>query len=153
MRRLFLALTCLLASCEPERPPPSYGPPNAVVELVVDNQMGNSFRLRRLVARIDQGPFTERLDDQDSLANAKEIPLGSVKTTPGEHELQLEATFQGNGFGVFKYLQKYEFHRKQKHPFVAVIGRTISIHCRVYEQGGATTPLEQRPAIECEHAP
>jgi hypothetical protein len=69
--------------------------------------------------------------------------------TPGNHTLQVVATYRGHGYGVFEYLNKYTFTAPANTTFVAGEGKITKIDCRGYEKGGPTTPLEKKPAIEC----
>ncbi|MFI5298004.1 MAG: dihydrolipoamide acetyltransferase, partial [Polyangiales bacterium] len=51
------------------------------------------------------------------------------------------------GYGIFSYLQGYKFEVRSSRSFTAMEGKTISLRVIGYEQGGPTTPLEERPAI------
>ncbi|HZU84143.1 MAG TPA: hypothetical protein VE987_14540, partial [Polyangiaceae bacterium] len=50
--------------------------------------------------------------------------------------------------GVFSYLRGYRFTIKSSHSFTAVEGKVLTVTATAYEEGGVTTPLEQRPHIQ-----
>ena len=76
-------------------------------------------------------------------------PVFSGPIAPGNHTLSVVATYRGHGYGVFEYLSKYTFTARGNSTFIAGEGKLSKVDCRGYEKGGATTPLESRPAVEC----
>lgn len=116
-------------------------------EIEYVNEMSSAFSLRRVVFVLDGQIQYSRADETGALADQKEIPIYSGSLPPGDHTLSVLLEFQGNGYGVFSYLRGYKFNLKNSHSFTAVEGKTLSITASSYEQGGVTTPLEQRPAI------
>ncbi|MBT8493105.1 MAG: dihydrolipoamide acetyltransferase, partial [Deltaproteobacteria bacterium] len=68
--------------------------------------------------------------------------------SPGSHTLSVVAIYRGHGYGVFRYLNKYKFTVKSSHTFTADEGKGTSIVVKGFEKGGATTPMEKRPAID-----
>jgi hypothetical protein len=66
---------------------------------------------------------------------------------PGDHTLQVMLKLRGHGYGVFSYLRGYKFDVKSAHSFTVTEGKTIELKVILWEKGGVTTPLEQRPAI------
>jgi hypothetical protein len=67
---------------------------------------------------------------------------------PGSHTLGVSVGYRGHGYGVFKYLTKYTFQVTGSHTFTVEEGRGVRVEVVGYEKGGATTPLEKRPALE-----
>ncbi len=116
-------------------------------EIDYQNEMSSAFSLRRVVFVLDGQIQYSRADETGALADQKQIPIYSGSLPPGDHTLSVLLEFQGNGYGVFSYLRGYKFNLKNSHSFTAVEGKTLSITASSYEQGGVTTPLEQRPAI------
>ncbi|MDW8185995.1 MAG: hypothetical protein RMJ98_23195, partial [Myxococcales bacterium] len=86
-------------------------------------------------------------DESGALGEQTTIPILSGSIPPGDHTLQLVLQFQGNGYGVFSYLKGYKFNVQSSHSFRAIEGKTITLQVIAYEKGGATTPLEERPAV------
>lgn len=119
----------------------------ARAEVVFQNEMSSAFRLKRIVALYDGAPLATKTDDKDQIGDQKEIPLYQELVQPGDHTLQVLLEYQGNGYGIFSYLKGYKFEVKSTHSFTAIEGKTVTIRILGYEQGGPTTPLEERPAI------
>lgn len=114
------------------------------------NDMSSSFRLIKLVYTLDGTQVFVRTDEAgDTLYKSKGFDIFSGPIAPGNHNIAALATYRGHGYGVFEYLSKYTFNAKGNQSFIAGEGKIAKIDCRGYEKGGATTPLEKRPAIEC----
>jgi hypothetical protein len=112
------------------------------------NKMGNSYRLIQLVYALDGTTIFTRKDDSGALHDMKNIDVLSGPVTPGSHTLSVLAIYRGHGYGVFKYLKKYKFTVRSSHTFTVDEGKGLSIKVVGFEKGGATTPLEQRPALD-----
>jgi hypothetical protein len=77
----------------------------------------------------------------------KEVPLYNELVQPGDHTLQFLIEYQGNGYGIFSYLKGYKFEIRSSRSFTALEGKTVSIRVIGWEQGGPTTPIEEKPAV------
>jgi hypothetical protein len=114
------------------------------------NDMGASFRLIRLVYQLDGTQvFVRSEETAESLYKTKSLDVFAGPIAPGSHNVSVVATYRGHGYGVFEYLTKYTFNAKVGQVFTAGEGKISKIDCRGYEKGGQTTPMEQRPALEC----
>lgn len=114
------------------------------------NEMGSSFRLLKIVYTLDGTQVLARADDAgEDLYKTKSFDVFSGPIAPGNHTLTATATYRGHGYGVFAYLSKYTFTARGNQSFTAGEGKTSKVDCRGYEKGGANTPLEKRPALEC----
>lgn len=112
------------------------------------NKMGSSYRLIQLVYALDGTTIFSRSDDSGAMHDSKSFDILSGPITPGSHTISVLALYRGHGYGVFKYLSKYKFTVRSSHTFTASEGKGTTIKVIGYERGGATTPLEQRPAID-----
>jgi hypothetical protein len=119
----------------------------ARAEVIFENDMSSAFRLKRIVALYDGAPLATKTDERDQIGDQKEIPLYAELVQPGDHTLQVLLEYQGNGYGIFSYLQGYKFEVRSLRLFTALEGKTLTLRVIGYEQGGATTPLEERPAV------
>ena len=117
-------------------------------EVQFDNEMSSAFQLIKAVFVVDGQVQYSRQDETGALSDQKEIPIYTGNLPPGDHTIQLELTFQGNGYGVFSYLKGYKFGVKSGHAFTVGEGKALVVTALAYEKGGVTTPLEQRPTIE-----
>lgn len=117
-------------------------------EVLFKNEMSSAYRLVKALVVLDGAIQYNRADDTGALADQKEIPVFTGSVSPGDHTVQVQLTFQGNGYGVFTYLKGYKFEVKSSHSFTVVEGKTLSVTATALEKGGVTTPLDQRPAVE-----
>jgi len=114
------------------------------------DQMGSSFRLIKLTYSLDGTQVFARTDDTaESLYKTKSFDVFVGPISPGNHTLQIAASYRGNGYGVFEYLKKFTFNAKGSASFSTGEGKISRVECRGYEKGGAGTPMEKRPAIDC----
>ncbi len=120
----------------------------ASASIVHKNKMGRSFRLLKLVYALDGTQIFARSDDTGELHNKKSIDILTGPIAPGSHTISVYALYRGNGYGVFKYLNKYRFKVRSSHTFTATEGKSTKIEVSGFEKGGITTPLEKRPAID-----
>jgi hypothetical protein len=60
----------------------------------------------------------------------------------------VQLLYQGHGFGVFSYLKGYKFNVRSSHTFVAAEGRATTLTVVGFEKGGATTNMEDKPAVD-----
>ncbi len=121
----------------------------AQATLVHVNKMGSSYRLTKLVYALDGTQIFARADDgAASLYKNKKFDILTGPISPGSHTISVIAIYKGHGYGVFKYLNKYTFTVRSSHTFTAQEGKATRIEAVGYEKGGATTRLEDRPAID-----
>lgn len=114
------------------------------------DQMGSSFRLIKLVYSLDGTQVFARTDEgAESLYKTKAFDVFTGPIAPGNHNLQVLATYRGHGYGVFEYLSKFTFTAKGQATFTTGEGKISKVECRGFEKGGAGTPMEKRPAVEC----
>jgi hypothetical protein len=114
------------------------------------DQMGSSFRLIKLAYSLDGTQVFARTDETaDSLYKTKSFDVFAGPISPGNHTLQVTASYRGHGYGVFEYLSKFTFNAKGQASFTTGEGKISKVECRGYEKGGAGTPMEKRPAIDC----
>ncbi len=121
----------------------------AQATLVHVNKMGSAYRLSRLVYALDGTQIFSRSDDGNAeLYKTKSFDILTGPISPGSHTLSVLAIYKGHGYGVFKYLNKYTFTVRSSHTFTAGEGKSTRVEAVGYEKGGATTPLDKRPAID-----
>jgi hypothetical protein len=118
-------------------------------QLVVDhrNEMGSTFRLVRATYSLDGVAVASRVDDNGSLADQQSFAVYNGRVTSGEHTLTVNLEYQGNGYGIFSYLRGYTFRARSVQSFQVPEGRALRLQVVGYERGGATTAVEERPAI------
>ena len=117
----------------------------AVIRL--ENKLSSQFKLTRAVVVLDGATQYNKTDESGGLAEQKQIPIFSGSIPPGDHTVQVLVKLRGHGYGVFSYLRGYVFEVRSTHSFTAVEGKSTRLRVLVYEKGGVTTPLEERPAV------
>lgn len=116
--------------------------------LVHKNEMGSSFRLRRVQYALDGAPIFNRADaGSDALDELAEFEIFNGAIAPGNHQISVYLEYQGYGFGVFSYLQGYVFRIKSSYTFNAEEGKVTTVQVVGYEKGGITTEFQDRPAV------
>jgi hypothetical protein len=114
------------------------------------DQMGSSFRLTKLIYSLDGTQVFARSDESgESMYKTKSFDIFAGPIAPGNHNLQVVATYRGHGYGVFEYLSKFTFTARGTSSFTTGEGKVSKVDCKGFEKGGAATPMEKRPAIEC----
>ncbi len=116
-------------------------------EIKFANDLSNAFRVTKVTVVLDGAVQYNNADDTGALAAQTEIPIFAGPVPPGDHTVQVLVQLRGHGYGVFSYLRGYRFEVKASHSFTLTEGKALQVSASVYEKGGVTTPLEQRPAL------
>lgn len=119
----------------------------ARAEIVFVNELSNAFKLIEAVFVLDGAVQYRKQDETGALAAQETIPIFSGSIPSGDHTLQVLIKLRGHGFGVFSYLRGYQFELRDSHSFTVTDGKSIEVKATAWERGGATTPLEERPAM------
>ncbi len=115
------------------------------------NKMGGAFKMVRLRYLMDGKLVASYSDagekDREVLAKKEiSIPVGHV--SPGNIRFRVFVTYQGNGYGVFKYVKEWKWEVHNTYSFNAEPGKDYTLEVQGVEKGGWTTPLDQRPHIQ-----
>jgi len=112
------------------------------------NLMSSSFRLVRLAVILDGAQIFARSDDTGALDQADELPVFDGNLPPGPHEMTVELSYQGQGYGAFSYLKGYSFKSASTHSFNVGDSGQFKLVSKGYERGNLTTEMKDRPAVE-----
>ena len=116
--------------------------------IVHNNEMGSSFRLQRAQYALDGTPIFNRVDlGSGDLGEQENIEIFSGSIAPGTHQISVFLEYSGHGYGVFSYLNGYNFKIKSSYTFTAEEGKATTVTVVGYERGGITTQLADRPAV------
>jgi len=119
----------------------------AKAQIVFRNEMGGSFRLTKATVLLDGGPIFNKSDEGGNLAERDVIDLFDGPVMPGDHTISVVLHYRGHGYGIFSYLKGYSFKVRSSRTFTVGEGKAIKLEVVGFEQGGVTTPLEERPAV------
>jgi hypothetical protein len=114
------------------------------------NDMSATFDLEQLIYSLDGAQLYSAVDDDGSLAGQARIEIYNGAIVPGPHNISVEMSFVGNGFGLFSYLEGYRFRLRSSYAFTAEDGKLARVDVIAYERGGVNQPIEDRPDIRYE---
>ena len=123
------------------------------VIIVHRNLMGSQFRLTKLAVILDGAQIYARSDDSGALDQEDEVIVLDGNIVPGPHTITVELTYQGQGFGVFSYLNGYTFESRSSHNFTAPENGALRLMSAGYEKGNLTTEMKDRPSVDWQEIP
>jgi hypothetical protein len=115
--------------------------------LVHRNEMGSSFYLESVAYALDGAPVYSKTDVDGDLEKREEFEVFNGRIVPGNHQLSVQLTYRGHGFGLFSYLEGYRFKVQSSYTFNAEPGKALTIRVVGFEKGGLTAELKDRPAV------
>jgi hypothetical protein len=118
------------------------------VVIVHRNLMGSQFRLTKIAVILDGAQVYARTDDSGTLDQEDELVILDGNIVPGPHTITIELTYQGQGFGVFSYLNGYSFQSRSSHNFTAPENGALRLMSSGYEKGNLTTEMKDRPSVK-----
>jgi hypothetical protein len=129
-----------------------FGPAIYTLSVEHRSEMSASFRLVGLTVRAgSQVVFERNVDTPDGDGDAEIVtPICDYRGTvpAGTHALDVELVYRGRGSGVFSYLRGYRFRVRSAHDAdVSTNDSGLRVISFGHEQGVATAPLEERPAV------
>ena len=123
------------------------------VVIVHRNLMGSQYRLTKVAVILDGAQIYARTDDSGTLDQEDELTVLDGNIVPGPHTITVELTYQGQGFGVFSYLNGYTFESRSSHNFTAPENGAVRLLSSGYEKGNLTTEMKDRPSVEWQEIP
>jgi hypothetical protein len=115
--------------------------------LVHRNEMGSSFYLESVAYALDGAPIYTKVDVDGDLEKREEFEIFNGRVVPGNHQIAVQLTYRGHGYGLFSYLEGYKFKVQSSYTFSADPGKVNTIKVVGFEKGGLTAELKDRPAI------
>ncbi len=115
--------------------------------LVHRNEMGSSFYLESVAYALDGAPIYTKVDVDGDLEKREEFEIFNGRIVPGNHQISVQLTYRGHGYGLFSYLAGYKFKVQSSYTFSAEPGKVNTIKVVGFEKGGLTAELKDRPAI------
>jgi len=117
------------------------------------NLMGSGFRLVRMVYIMDGAQIYARTDESGGLDSEDELIIYDGNLPPGPHNVTIELTYKGHGYGVFSYLSGYTFDSRSSHSFTAPENGAVKLTSVGYERGNMTTEMSDRPSVNWQELP
>lgn len=123
------------------------------VTMAHQNLMSSGFRLTRVVVSMDGAQIFARSDETGSLDGEDELTVWDGNLPPGPHSVTVELAYQGNGYGVFAYLNGYSFSSRSTYSFTAPENGALKLVSQGFERGNMTTEMSDRPAVNWQEVP
>ncbi|GEM_PF-681629 len=123
------------------------------VIIVHRNLMGSQFRLTKVAVVLDGAQIYARTDDSGALDQEDELTVLDGNIVPGPHTITVELTYQGQGFGVFSYLNGYTFDSRSSHNFTAPENGALRLMSSGFEKGNLSTEMKDRPSVDWQEIP
>jgi hypothetical protein len=120
----------------------------AMAEIAVINKLGGGLNVVRAVAVLDGEVQFNKQDVKGVLTSDAPLVVFDGPLSPGGHTLQMMIEVRATGYGVFSYRDNYKKLVEASHEFEVPDGDKAEIQIIVWEKGGVTTTLLQRPAIK-----
>jgi hypothetical protein len=117
------------------------------------NLMGSGFRLVKMVYIMDGAQIYARSDESGSLDSEDELVIYDGNLPPGAHNVTIELTYKGHGYGVFAYLSGYTFDSRSSHSFTAPENGAVKLSSVGFERGNLTTEMKDRPSVNWQELP
>lgn len=108
------------------------------------NLMGSGFRLVKMVYMMDGAQIYARTDESGGLDSEDELVIYDGNLPPGPHNVTIELTYKGHGYGVFAYLSGYTFDSRSSHSFTAPENGAVKLSSAGFERGNLTTEMKDR---------
>jgi hypothetical protein len=109
------------------------------------NEMGPLFVLERALYVLDGAPVLEL--SGPTLDRRAEVEIFSGLIKPGPHVLEVTLHYRGHGYGLFSYLEGYQFKVHAKQPFDTEAGKITSVRVIGFEKDRPPSDLKGRPAV------
>lgn len=111
------------------------------------NELGKSYTLESISYFLDgQGRFSKS-DPGGSLDASREFKVFEGAVPPGEHNVTVNVKLRGSGFGIFKYVEKYEINFKANTSFVAEEGKSCQVRVVLEKRKGIGQSFTERPNV------
>lgn len=117
------------------------------------NLMGSGFRLVKMVYIMDGAQIYARSDESGGLDSEDELVIYDGNLPPGAHNVTIELTYKGHGYGVFAYLSGYTFDSRSSHSFTAPENGAVKLSSVGFERGNLTTEMKDRPSVNWQELP
>lgn len=120
----------------------------AVARVTLVDRLGGGLTILRAVAVLDGEVQFNKQSAEGVLGTDAPVVAFDGPLPPGSHMLQVMIEVQSTGYGVFSYMDGYKRMVEASHEFVVPEGDKAEIQIIIWEQGGVTTSVLDRPAIK-----
>ena len=113
------------------------------------NEMGSLLELVQVTYTVDgRQVFARSISEDPDLARHNEFEISADPVLAGPHTIVVQVELRGNDRGMFSYMNGYRFQLTSSQSFTIEDGKTAEVDVILFDQGGASAPIEERPDIE-----
>jgi hypothetical protein len=91
------------------------------------NRLGGGYTIESISYRVDGQATFSKVEPGGGLDELDEVKIFDGPLTPGNHNIAVEMRLRGTGYGVFTYVQSYEFDVQNNADFPLEDGKSCSI--------------------------
>jgi hypothetical protein len=118
------------------------------------NQLGRRYAIQSIAYYVNgQGAFSKTASDtaaEGTLDSKTEFKVFEGSLPPGTHTVAVNLRMRGNGWGVFSYVDDYEFGLQSTQQFTAEEGKVCQVKVVIDERKGAGLSFSERPGVTYE---
>ncbi len=112
------------------------------------NEMGHLLELVQVTYVVDgRQVFARSLSDDPDLHRQNQFEVLAEPVLAGPHTVVVQVELRGNARGMFSYMNGYRFQLTSSQSFTIEDGKTAEVDVILFDQGGASAPIEERPDI------
>jgi hypothetical protein len=113
------------------------------------NEMGSLLELVQVTYTVDgRQVFARSISEDPELDRHNEFEISADPILAGPHTIVVQVELRGNDRGMFSYMNGYRFQLTSSQSFTIEDGKTAEVDVILFDQGGASAPIEERPDIE-----
>ena len=114
------------------------------------NKLSSAYKVVSVTYLLDGQSVYSRSDDDGALSASKEVKIWEGALPPGRHEITVSAVLQGNGFGVFRYVENYNFSVRSTYGFDAEDEQHANVRVVLDDRKGIGQSFIERPQVNYE---
>ena len=123
----------------------------AQIEVSFKDKLGSSYILQSILCRINgKEQSTNPSDASNDLSSQKNYKIISMNLPPEQHTIEVVVKLNGNGKGLFSYVNKYSFEVKGGSTFTPKQGDKCDIYVTLSERKGFALSFLDKPQISFE---
>jgi len=122
--------------------------PQELIHVTFENRMSSHFRLRS-VGFVLNGTLVAHSAVEEGLEERynEESQTWELTTVSGENVLDAYVSYRSFSSCVYCYIRSFCFGVRARYRVTVEPGRSVGIDIAAHEQGGPTTPIEERPVL------
>jgi hypothetical protein len=113
------------------------------------NQMGGAYRIEAVQYFLNGKNVFSKADPSGTLHETKEMKVHEQALPPGKHNVQVQLVLRGQGYGIFSYLQDYQFRVQSSYGFAIEDGTRTNLRAVAVSKGFLKS-FESRPDVRFE---